>query len=112
MIANANSIAQHVIQIKNRIAKHANVIVKLIVYSWNPFTCICENGKHLNLKSIVDTSVIVFDETINATDDSVSKNVTNAIPTNMTNTISTNVTSAVPINSDDKKVRNKMASYV
>ena len=104
MIANANSIVQHVIQRKNRIAKHANVIVKLIVHSWNPFTCICENGKYLNLKSIVDTSVIVFDETINATDDSASKNVTN--------TISTNVTSAVPINSDDKKVRNKMASYV
>ena len=104
MIANANSIVQHVIQIKNRIAKHANVIVKLIVY--NPFTCICENGKHLNLKGIV------FDETINATDDSASKNVTNAIPTNMTNTISTNVTRDVPINSDDKKVRNKMASYV
>ena len=110
MIANANSIVQHVIQIKNRIAKHANVIVKLIVY--NPFTCICENGKHLNLKGIVDTSVIVFDETINATDDSASKNVTNAIPTNMTNTISTNVTRDVPINSDDKKVRNEMASYV
>ena len=31
MIVNANSIAQHVIQIKNEIIKHANVNVKIII---------------------------------------------------------------------------------
>ena len=49
-------------------------------YSWNPSTCIYENDKYL--KSIADTSVIVCDEIINATD-SVSTNVTNTISTNV-----------------------------
>ena len=57
-------------------------------YSWNPRHF--ENVKYL--KSIGDTSVIVCDKIINATDN-VSINVTNTILTNMTNTISTNVTS-------------------
>ena len=55
-------------------------------YSWNPSTCICENGKFF--KSIVVTSVIVCNKIINATD-SASSNVTNALPINMANTIST-----------------------
>ena len=58
-------------------------------------------------ESIADTSAIVCDEIINATD-SVSKNLTNIIPTNMINTISTNIPSAVLINSDDNKWRYKM----
>ena len=33
MIVNVNSIEQHVIQIKNRIIKHVNVSVKIIVSS-------------------------------------------------------------------------------
>ena len=70
-------------------------------YSWNPSTCICENGKCL--KSVNDTSVIVHDEIINATD-SVSTNATKIIPTNATNTVS--------INSDDKKIRYKMDCYI
>ena len=78
-------------------------------YSWNPSTCICENGK--SLKSIVDTSVIVCDEIINATD-SVSTNVINTIPTNITNTISKNVTSIASINSDDKKVTYKLDLHI
>ena len=61
--------------------------------------------------SISDTSVIVCDGIINATD-SVSTNVTNAIPANMTNTMSTNVTSTVAITSDDKKVKYKIDCYI
>ena len=49
MTANSNSIAHHVIQIKNEIIKHVNMNVKMIVrakdYSWYPSSCICENGK-------------------------------------------------------------------
>ena len=35
-----------------------------------------------------------------------------SVPTNATKIISTNVTSSVPINSDDKKVRHKIYSYI
>ena len=43
-------------QAKNGIIKHVNVSVKIITRakkdcSWNPSTCICQNGKYL--KSIV-----------------------------------------------------------
>ena len=62
-------------------------------YSWNPSTCICENIRYL--KSIVDDSVIVWNEMINVAD---------SVSANVTNTISANVTSTVSINSDDKKV--------
>ena len=68
-------------------------------YSWNPSMCICENGKYL--KHIADTSVIVHDEIINATD-SVSANVTNTTPTNKTSTISANVVSTMSVHSDGK----------
>ena len=52
-------------------------------YSWNPSTCICQNGKYL--KSITDTSVTVCvcDEIINGTD-SVSRNMTNTLLTEKT----------------------------
>ena len=52
-------------------------------YSWNPSICICENDKYL--KSILDTS-----------------------STKMTNTIAKNVS----INSDGKKVKYKIDSYI
>ena len=65
-------------------------------YSWNPSTCICKNGRFL---SITDTSVIVCDKIINATD-SVSTDVTNTISTNLTNVMST-----VSINSHDEKIK-------
>ena len=55
-------------------------------YSWNPSACIFENRKYL--KGLVDTSVIVCDDIINATD-SVSTNVANTVPTNMKNSMST-----------------------
>ena len=86
MIVNANSIVQHVIQIRNEIITYVNVCKK--DYSWNPSTCICQDSKHL--KRIVDYSYskIACDEIIYVTD-----------------IVSTNVTSTVSINSDDKKVR-------
>ena len=61
MLANANSIVQYAIQIKNGVIKNVNVNVKIIIhakkyYSWNYSTCICENSKYL--KNIADTSVV------------------------------------------------------
>ena len=58
MIVNANSIVQHVIQIKNGIIKcqceYKNYRKCKKKYSWNPSTCICGNNKYL--KNIADTS--------------------------------------------------------
>ena len=61
MLANANSIVQCAIQIKNGVIKNVNVNVKIIIhakkdYSWNYSTWICENSKYL--KNIADTSVV------------------------------------------------------
>ena len=53
-------------------------------YSWNHSRCIYENSSCL--KRIVDNSVIVFDEIINATN-IVSINVKNAVTSNLTKTI-------------------------
>ena len=99
VIVNANSIVQHVIQIKNGIIKHVNVNIKIIIsakkdYSWNPSTCICENSKYL--KSIADTSVIECEEIITVMD---------TVSTKTINTIVSNVTSTVSINCHSKKVR-------
>ena len=74
-----------------------------------PSTCIYEND--IYLKRIADTSVIVCDETINATD-SASTNLTNTFPTNMKKSISRNVTSTMSANSDNKNVRFKMDYYI
>ena len=81
---NASLIVENVIQIKSGIMINAGVRVKNYQtcyenYSWNPTTCICENGKYL--RSIADDLVITCDETINATD-SVSTNVTSNVSTN------------------------------
>ena len=65
-------------------------------YSWNPSTCICENSKYL--KSIGDTSVIVYDEFIFVLD---------IVSTNMTNTIATSVS----INFYNEDVRYKIDCY-
>ena len=91
VIVNANSIVQHVIQIKNGIIKHVNVNVKIIVsakkdYSWNSSTCICEKSKYL--KSIADTSLIAYEK--------------------KSNTIATNVS----INFHNEKVRYKLDCYI
>ena len=64
-------------------------------YSWNPSTCICKNG--ISLKRIADTSVIVCDEIINATD-SVSTNATNTISANTKSTNAISVMSKCIIN--------------
>ena len=74
---------------KNWIMKHVSVNVKIIINSWNPSTCVCENNK--NLKSIADTSVIEDDEVIS---------IMNIVSTKMTNTIAKNVSK----NSDYKTV--------
>ena len=91
VIVNANSIVQHVIQIKNGIIKHVNVNVKIIVsakkdYSWNSSICICEKSKYL--KSIADTSLIAYEK--------------------KSNTIATNVS----INFHNEKVRYKLDCYI
>ena len=61
-------------------------------YSRNPGTCVCESCRYL--KRIVDNSLIVCDEVINAT---------NILSTSVANAIPTNFTSTVPINSNDEK---------
>ena len=71
------------------------------LYSWNPGSCICENGKYL--KSIADTSIIKCNEIINVMD---------SLSTNVTNTVPITVTSTVSISSNDKKVRYKMDYYI
>ena len=59
-IVNANSIVQHVIQIKNGIMINFNASVKKYrtckrYYNWNPSICICENGKYLkNIDNNID----------------------------------------------------------
>ena len=62
VIVNTNSIAQHVIQIKNLIISMwiKNYHKWKTDHSWNSSTCICENS--INLKSIADTSVTECDE--------------------------------------------------
>ena len=106
MIVNANSIVQHVIQIKNEIKINANASLKKHHtskkdYSWSPSTFICDKSKYLN--SIVDNSLIMFDKIINVTD---------SASTNVTNTISINVTVTVLINSDNKKVRYEKDCFI
>ena len=55
------------------------------------------------LKGIVDDSVFVCDKITS---------VTGSVSSNVANTISTNVTCTKSINSDDKKLRYKMNSYI
>ena len=62
---------------------------------------ICEKSRYL--KSIVDDSVIVHDQTINVID---------SVSTNVKNNISTNVRNTVSRYSDDTKVRYKMDYYI
>ena len=57
VIVNANSIVEHVIQIRNEIMKRKNYRKCKKDYSWNPSSYNCENSK--NLKSIAHASVIV-----------------------------------------------------
>ena len=70
--------------------KHVNVNVKIIVSekdcSWNPTRCICENDEYL--KSIADTSVVVYDEITDVMDIGSTK---------MKNTIAANVTKKIVI---------------
>ena len=58
-------------------------------YIWNPSTCTCEGGKYL--ESIIDDSVIMCDEIIDA------------VPSEPTKTM--------PINFNDKKITSTMDKF-
>ena len=73
MIANANSLMQHVIQIKNIIIKHVNVSVKIIVHA------------NKIIIGIFNTSAITCDQII-----SLIKKMINIMVTNVTSTSSIN----------------------
>ena len=73
MIANANSLMQHVIQIKNIIIKHVNVSVKIIVHA------------NKIIIGIFNTSAITCDQII-----SLTKKMINIMVTNVTSTSSIN----------------------
>ena len=73
MIANANSLMQHVIQIKNIIIKHVNVSVKIIVHASKIII------------GIFNTSAITCDQII-----SLIKKMINIMVTNVTSTSSIN----------------------
>ena len=79
------------------------------ICSWNHSTCIFKNSEYL--KSIVDDSVILYDE-VKKVKNSLSINVTNNVPTNVTNAVSTDVTSTMSINSDNNKIRYIMDCYI
>ena len=66
-------------------------------YSRNSSTCVCENSRYL--KSVADTSVIMYDKI---------KSVMNTLSTKKANTTATNVS----INSHNKKVKNKIDCYI
>ena len=105
VIVNANSSVQYVIQIKNETIKHTNLNVKIIVSAkkvikWNLSTCICENGKYLEI--IADTSVTEFDEIIIVMDNVSTKKI---------NTIGTSVRSTASITCHSKKVTDSYISH-
>ena len=82
---------QHVTQNKNRIIKHVNVTVKIIVsakkdYSWNPSKWICGNNRYVK---IIAEALIIMGV--------VSKKKTNTVATKKTSTIVTNVMSTASI---------------
>ena len=83
VIINASSLVQHIIQIKNGVMKHVNVIVGILARVF------------VRIAGIADTSDIMYDEIISVMD---------IVSTKKRNTIARNVS----INSDDKKVRYKI----
>ena len=99
VILNANSVVQHVNQIKKWMIKHVNVNVKIII---NVKKIIFRILAHVfvrrvkYLKTITDTSVTECDNVII---------VINNVSTKKTNTIATNITSTASINFYSKKVR-------
>ena len=94
VIVNANSVVQHVIQIKNGIIDYVNVNVKIVVSIKKNIVGI------LNVtdtsKSVADTSVTECGEIIIVMNNSSTKN---------TNTITPNVTKTSSINCLSTKVR-------
>ena len=84
VIANASSLVEHVIHLKNGLIKHANVKNYLKCekdHSWNPSACIYENSKFL--KRFTDTSVVACDGIISVME-VVSKKKANTIVKNVT----------------------------
>ena len=82
VIGNASSVVQHVVKIKNRIIKHVNMNVKIIKRATMIMSGILAQENSNYLKSIVDTSVIAYDQIISVLDIASIK---------MTNTLATNV---------------------
>ena len=98
MIENVSSIVQFAIQIKNRIMKHVNVSVKIMVYAKKIVVGILadEFVRIASIyKSIADASLIVCEKFISVMD---------IVSTKMTNIIAANVS----INIYDTKVRYKI----
>ena len=98
MILSANSIIQHVIQIKNGIIKHVNANVKIIVSAKKIIIGILAHVL-LRIASIADTSVIEDDEIIS---------VMNLVSTKKKNIIPTDGAK----NYHRKKVRYKFDCYI
>ena len=99
VILNANSVVQHVNQIKKRMIKHVNVNVKIIISVKKIIFRILAHvfvRRVKYLKTITDTSVTECDNVII---------VFNNVSTKKTNTIATNITSTASINFHSKKVR-------
>ena len=99
MIVNAFSIVQHVIQIKYRIIKHANVKVKIIVSAKKTVAGILADifkGNSKYSKSIADTPVITCDGIVSVMDDEC---------------YTTNVTSTSSISCHSEKIRYKVDCY-
>ena len=95
MIVNTNSIAQHVIQIKNGIINHYNVNVKIIVCAKKIIVGIQAHILASFYSAILWWNLSVID----------------IVSTKVTNIIATNVTSTILTYSDDKKVRYNWLLY-
>ena len=98
VIANAKSIVQVAIRIRNGITEPVNVNVKVIVRAKNIIFGILAHVfvRMASIKSIADTSVVNYDEIITVLD---------IVSTKVTNTIATYVRSTASINRHCKKVK-------
>ena len=96
MFVNANSMVQHVIQIKNVIIKHVNLNVKIII---NAKKIIVEILEYVFVRIANIWKVLLIlpcDEIITAMD---------IVSTKMTNTIATNVKGTASVNFHSKNVK-------
>ena len=81
---NINLMVENIIQIQSQIMINADTSPKKHIcekdYIWNPATCSCKNGKYL--ASIIDNSVIMCDEIMDAKSKSNNKE-TKTVSTNL-----------------------------